>query len=399
MEEQALTRRNVFVLSVAQALGGASGPIIISLGGLVGQMLSPAGSLVTLPVTGYHLGLALGALPASLIMRRLGRRTGYLIGASFGLMSGVIAAFGIIDGSFLLFCFGTMVAGFYGSYVQSYRFAAADEAVGPLKAKAISSVMVGGLAAAVIGPQLVIWLRDAVPGIPFAGSFFSQTALALLALPVLMMLRTRKAPTGAHVETSGRPLLEIMRKPRFILAVVTGIVSYGLMSFMMTSAPIAMVGCGFSVGEAALGIQWHVLAMFAPSFVTGRLIGRFGKELVMAAGLLLIAASAAVALAGLALAHFWVSLILLGVGWNFGFIGATAMVTDCHTHEERGKVQGVNDLLIFGSVALASFSSGTMLTAVGWELLNWAVFPIIIALLVPLLWQWRGATPLDAQGS
>ncbi|WP_308790964.1 MFS transporter [Agaricicola taiwanensis] len=389
-----MTRRNVLVLSVAQALGGASGPIIISLGGIVGQMLSPAGALVTLPVTCYHMGLALGALPASFIMRHLGRRSGYLLGATLGMLSGLIATFGIISSAFLIFCLGTLIAGFYGSYVQSYRFAAADEAAGPLKARAISSVMVGGLVAAVIGPQLVIWMRDAIPGVPFAGSFISQTALAVLALPVLAFFRATRPTPGVKLESAGRPLRQIMLKPRFILAVATGIVSYGLMSFMMTAAPIAMVGCGFTVGEAALGIQWHVLGMFMPSFFTGRLITRFGKEKVMAFGLLLIAASAAVALSGIALTHFWLSLVLLGLGWNFGFIGATAMVTDCHTHEERGKVQGMNDFLIFGSVAVASFSSGTLLSTVGWEILNWAIFPIVAAVLVPLLWQARaGARP------
>lgn len=380
-------QKNVLVLSAAQALGGAIGPIIISLGGLAGQSLAPSVALVTLPVTCYHMGLALGAVPASLVMREFGRRAGYLFGASLGLLAGLIATMGLVSGTFLIFCLGTLIAGFYGSYVQSYRFAAADEAVGPLKAKAISSVMVGGLVAAVIGPQLVIWLQDAIPAIPFAGSFLSQSVLALLAVPVLMMLRTEKTVTTVKGVSAGRPLLEIMLTPRFLLAVSTGIVSYGLMSFMMTSAPLAMVGCGFSIGEAALGIQWHVLAMFAPSFVTGRLIARFGKEYVMALGLLLIASSAVVALCGLALAHFWVSLVLLGVGWNFGFIGATAMVTDCHTHEERGKVQGINDLLIFGSVAAASFSSGTVLTSLGWDTINWAIFPITLALLVPLVWS------------
>lgn len=377
----------MLVLSVAQAFGGAIGPIIISLGGLAGQSLAPSVAFVTLPVTCYHMGLALGAVPASLIMREFGRRAGYLFGASLGLLAGLIATMGLIGGTFLVFCLGTLVAGFYGSYVQSYRFAAADEVVGSSKAKAISSVMVGGLVAAIIGPQLVIWFQDAIPATPFAGSFLSQSVLALLAVPVLMMLRTEKTITTVTAPISGRPLHQIILTPRFLLAVSTGIVSYGLMSFMMTSAPLAMVGCGFSIGEAALGIQWHVLAMFAPSFVTGRLIARYGKEYVMALGLLLIAASAVVALSGLGLAHFWVSLVLLGVGWNFGFIGATAMVTDCHTHEERGKVQGINDLLIFGSVAGASFSSGTVLTSLGWDTINWAIFPIVLTLLVPLLWS------------
>jgi MFS family permease len=389
MTDQATAKRNILVLTAAQALGAASPPIIISLGGIVGQTLSSVPALATLPVSLYNLGLALGTIPAAMIMKRMGRRTGYLFGASIGVVSGLVATLGIVGATFLVFCLGTFVAGFYGAYVQSYRFAAADAATGALKAKAISWVMIGGLAAAVIGPQLVIWTREALPAAPFAGSFLSQAALALLALPVLMLLRAPKpAPVSAGQQAAaGRPLGEIMRTPRFMLAVAAGVVSYGLMSFVMTAAPMAMVGCGFTVGEAAFGIQWHVLAMFAPSFFTGNLIARFGKEQITAFGLVLIAASGVVALAGLDLGNFFVSLILLGLGWNFGFIGATAMITDCHTPEERGKVQGANDFIVFGTVAVASFSSGSLFTSTGWEAINWMIFPIVGAVLVPLVWQ------------
>jgi MFS family permease len=390
MTTEALARRNVFILTTAQALGGASPPIIISLGGLVGQMLAPSPALITLPVSLFTLGLALGTIPAAIIMRQFGRRGGYLLGALIGVFSGLIATFGIIDDAFTVFCLGTFIAGFSASYVQSYRFAATDSAPDSFRAKAISWVMVGGLLAGIIGPQLVIWTRDSVPGAPFAGSFLSQSLLALLAIPVIALLRApAPAPTAsAPAAGSGRPLLQIMATPRFILAASTGIISYGLMSFVMTAAPIAMTGCGHTVGEAALGIQWHVLAMFGPSFVTGHLITRYGKERIAALGLCLIASSAAIALTGLAVWHFWVSLILLGVGWNFGFIGATAMVTDCHTPEERAKVQGVNDFLVFGTVAIASFSSGALLNASGWAAINWLVFPAVALALAPLLW-WR----------
>ena len=389
-------KRNILVLTAAQALGAASPPIIISLGGIVGQTLSSTPALATLPVSLYNLGLALGTVPAAMVMRRMGRRTGYLFGASIGVVSGLVATLGIVGATFVIFCLGTFIAGFYGAYVQSYRFAAADAATGPLKAKAISWVMIGGLAAAVIGPQLVIWTRDALPAAQFAGSFLSQAALALLALPVLMLLRTPKPVAATGPVGGGRPLAEIMKTPRFILAVSAGVVSYGLMSFVMTAAPMAMVGCGFTVGEAAFGIQWHVLAMFAPSFFTGNLIARFGKETITALGLVLIAASGAVALAGLDLGNFFVSLILLGIGWNFGFIGATAMVTDCHTAEERGKVQGANDFLVFGTVAVASFSSGSLLTASGWEAINWMIFPIVAVVLLPLMWRIARQRPAGA---
>lgn len=209
-----------------------------------------------------------------------------------------------------------------------------------------------------------------------------------MAIPVLMLLRAPKAARQAEgTRDTGRPLMQILTMPRYMLAVAAGVVSYGLMVFVMTAAPIAMVGHGHSIDHAALGIQWHVLAMFAPSFVTGHLMARFGKERVTAVGLFLIGVSAAVALAGLEITHFWVSLILLGVGWNFGFIGATAMITDCHTPEERGKAQGANDFLVFGTVAAASFFSGTLLHASGWQTINWLIFPAVALILVPLVWQ------------
>ena len=387
MTDQTIARRNIFVLTAAQALGAASPPIIISLGGLVGQQLSSDPALVTLPVSLFNLGLALGTLPTALIMRSFGRRNGYLLGACFGMSAGLVAAFGIVTASFVIFCIGTFIAGFYAAYVQSYRFAATDAATGPLRARAISWVMVGGLIAAIIGPQLVIWTRDALPNTPYAGSFLSQAALALMAIPVLMLLRSPKAAKSANTGSNGRPLKEILLSPRYMLAVASGVVSYGLMTFVMTAAPIAMVGHGHSVNHAALGIQWHVLAMFGPSFFTGMLITRFGKERITAVGLLIIALSAIVALSGLDLTHFWISLILLGVGWNFGFIGATAMVAECHTPEERGKAQGANDFLVFGTVACASFFAGSLLHSSGWETINWLIFPTVALILVPLVWQ------------
>ena len=386
MTPEAQAQRNIRLLTVAQALGGAGPPIIISLGGLVGQTLAPNPALVTLPVSLYNLGLALSTLPAAYLMRRLGRRNAYLIGAVSAAIAGLLAAGGIFAAAFLLFCLGTFTAGFQGANVQSYRFAAADGVSGPLKAKAISSVLVGGLFAAVIGPQLVIWTRDAIPSAPFAGSFLSQAALAVLVLPALLMLRT-SGVAGAAVQSGGRPLKAILLSPRYMLAVATGVVSYGLMTFVMTASPVAMVGHGHSVDHAALGIQWHVLAMFVPSFFTGRLITRFGKERVAAVGLMLTASSGAVALGGLDIGHFWVALILLGIGWNFGFIGATAMVTETHTPEERGKAQGANDFIIFGVVACASFFSGNLLHASGWETINWLIFPAVALVLVPLLWR------------
>ncbi len=379
-------QRNVWLLVAAQSLGGAAPPIIISLGGIVGQMLASDPMLATLPVSLYQLGLALSTIPAAMLMRRLGRRVAYVLGALLGSISGLIATFGVVQGDFATFCVGTAMAGFYGACVQSYRFAATDAVEPSKRAKAISRIMVGGLIAAVIGPQAVIWTRDAWPTTPFAGSFLGQAGLALLALPLLWMLRA-PPPQSAVVEGTARPLGTIARSPGFVVAVTAGIVSYGLMAFIMTAAPMAMVGCGHTVGEAALGIQWHVLAMFAPSFFTGHLIARFGKIAITALGLVLIAASGLLALAGLELLHFWGSLILLGVGWNFGFIGATAMVTDTYTPAERAKVQALNDFLVFGTVAVASFGSGRLLNTSGWETINTLMLPLIAVVLVMLGWQ------------
>jgi len=386
--EHATSRRNVRILTAAQSLGGANAPIVISLGGLVGQKLSSDPALITLPVSLLNLGLALGTLPAAYVMRRFGRRPGYVLGACIGLLSGLIAALGIIRASFPLFCAGTGLAGFYSAYVQSYRFAAADEAIGAEGQRAIARVMLGGLIAAIIGPQLVIWTRDAVPGTPFAGSFLSQAVLAALAIPLVLRLKSPSPRiTMRHAEGAERALSAILLTPRYLLAIATGVVSYGLMTFVMTASPIAMVGHGHSIDKAALGIQWHILAMYGPSFITGRLMVRFGKERVAATGLTLIATSAAVALSGLDIAHFWLSLILLGIGWNFGFLGATAMVADCHSPEERAKVQGTNDFIVFGTVATASFFAGSLLHSSGWATINWVVLPVSALVLVPLVWR------------
>lgn len=385
LDGDSLAKRNALVLAGAQALGGANPAIIISLGGIVGAQLVADKAFATVPVSLLQLGIATGVIPAAMIMRRLGRRSGYLIGALIGASGASLAAGGATLRLFWLFCLGTFICGLYGSFVQSYRFAAADTASESFRPRAISWVMVGGLAAGIIGPQSVYWTRDLTPAAPFAASFLAQGCLALLAILIVSQLRAPPVPV-VHANR-GRPLGEIMRQPKFIASVTAALVAYGLMSFVMTAAPMAMVACGHSVGDAALGIQWHVLSMFGPSFFTGRLIARFGKGTVTVAGLALTALAAVVGLTGLTVAHFWLVLILLGVGWNFGFIGATAMVTDCYRPEERVKVQAANDFLVFGSVAIASFSAGGLLSHGGWETVNWLVFPPVALALLMVAWQ------------
>ena len=420
---EASQKATVHRLMVAQALGGSAPPIIISLGGIVGQSLAPSAALATLPVSLYNLGIALSTLPIAWLMMQFGRRNAYLLAALLGLLAALLAAWAIHAGSFVLFCTATALAGWYGASVQNYRFAAADAAHPAWRGTAISRVMLGGLAAAIIGPQVVIWTRDAWVTAPFSGSFVGMGVLAALAMIVLAGLRMgdskrpkqaakQQAPlqpestpqNAAHTTDTDpakilgasspaadapRRLSEIAMQARFIIAVAAGVVSYGLMSFVMTAAPIAMVGCGHTVGHAALGIQWHVLGMFAPSFITGKLIERFGKITITATGLLLIALSGLMALSGLELLHFWGSLVLLGVGWNFGFIGATAMVTDCYRPSERARVQALNDFVVFGTVAMASFGSGKLLDQAGWTVINGLIFPLVAIVLLGLAWLAR----------
>ena len=386
----------IWMLVVAQSLGGAAAPIVFSLAGLIGQSLAPDPAYATLPVSLYTLGLAMSTIPVAMLMRHLGRRTTYILAATVCMAAAAVAVTALLQKNFLLFCGSTFIAGFHGASVQNYRFAAADLVPVTLKAQAISRIMVGGLVAAIIGPQVVIWTRDAWPGLPFAGSFVGMACVVLVSLPFLALLHPAPAQQMT-VEGSARSLWQIARSPHFHIAALAGLMSYGLMSFIMTAAPLAMVAHGHTVGEAALGIQWHVLAMFAPSFITGRLILRFGKIRITALGLMLIAAAGLLALRGSSLVHYWGALILLGAGWNFGFIGATALVTDACRPAERARVQAMNDFMVFGTVALASFSSGRLLNASGWDTINLLLLPPVALALLMLLVLARLPAPEAAQ--
>ena len=382
-----LAKRNAVLLALAQALGGASASIVITTGSLVGyMMLDEDKALATVPVSAMVLGTAFGTIPAGIIMRRFGRRAGFMGSALVGVASGLLAAYAVLLNHFLLFSFACGLGGFAGAFVQQYRFAAADTASDAFKPKAISWVLAGGVLAGVVGPQTVIATKDMFAPILFAGTYVAQAGLALIAMFLLAFIKIPKPPRQSHKQAGGRPLGQIMKQPRFIVAAACGICSYALMSLVMTATPLAMIGCGLSETDAALGIQWHVLAMFGPSFFTGSLIARFGKERIVSIGLALLAGCAVVALMGLELAHFWTALILLGLGWNFGFIGATAMLTDTYRPEERNLVQAVNDFLVFGFVAAASFSSGALLNAFGWATVNILVFPFVVLCIGLLIW-------------
>jgi predicted MFS family arabinose efflux permease len=380
-----LARRNALVLAVTQALAGGNNTVLVATAGIVGTMLAPDKGLATLPISIFVLGMWMGTLPIGALARRLGRRNALQIGTACGVLTGLICCLAVLRGSFLLFNVGAVFSGFYAAAHQSYRFAAADTASEALRPKAISWVLLGGVLAGIVGAQLVIATQDLWPPYLFAATYIGQSALALISAGVLMFVNIPKPPPRSAVG-DGRPLPEIAKQPRFIVAVACGVAAYAMMNLVMTSAPLAMVMCNHSVTEATLGLQWHVLGMYAPSFITGTLISRFGLERVTGLGLALIIVAAMIGIAGISLWHFWIGLALLGVGWNFAFIGATTMVTACHRQNERNKVQAFNDFLVFGSMAIGSFASGQLLASFGWTMVNEVVFPVVLAAAALLLW-------------
>ncbi|WP_186395843.1 MFS transporter [Stappia sp. TSB10GB4] len=373
-------RANVIRLALAQALAGANSVVVFATGAIVGHMLAPTPALATLPITIFVVGMAACTLPAGVIAQRHGRRATFLLGTVCGVLVGLLAALAVIIGSFWLFCAATFFGGAYGAVVLSFRFAAADCVPADKRPRALSLVMAGGVFAGVIGPQLVTHTMYLWMPYMFAATFLAQAAVAALSAVILAGIRL-PMPT-AEERSGGRPLALIIRQPRFLIAVTCGVVSYLLMNFLMTAAPLAMQLCGLSQESANLGLQWHVIAMYAPSFFTGSLIARFGAPAVVAAGLALIGASAAVGLTGLEVTQFWLALILLGVGWNFGFVGASALVLECHRPEEKTRVQSLNDFIVFGTMAFGSFLSGGLLTAYGWNAILWLSFvPLVFAFL------------------
>lgn len=381
-------RRNAVILTAATAFGGSLMPIAIVFAGLVGSyLLAEDKSLATIPATALTLGSALSTIPAATLMARVGRRAGFIIGSLPAIMGGIVTCFAILQGSFLLFAFGCLLTGCTAAFVQQYRFAAVDGGSEIARSRALGLVMGGGVLAAIIGPQTAILTRDLFAPIPFAGAFLAISFLAAGNAAVVSLLRpVGHAQSVAADLRPARPLREIARQPRFLAAVLCGMSSYALMSLVMTAAPLAMVGCGLTQDDAALGIQWHVLAMFAPSFFTGRLIARFGKDRIVIAGLALLSLCAVVSITGISLAHFWGALILLGVGWNFGFMGATAMLTETYLPQEKGKVQGFNDFLVFATSAASSFGAGVLFNGPGWAFINAIIFPVAILCLATLAW-------------
>jgi MFS family permease len=366
--DDARARANVLRLAAAQALTGANSAVIFATGSIIGATLAPTVSLATVPLSMYVLGMASGTLPTGAISRTYGRRVAFIIGTGCGVATGVLGAFAILHASFGLFCCATFFGGLYG--------AVADGASVAFRPQAVSWVMAGGVFAGVLGPQLVQWTMDIWPPYLFAFSFVAQAIVALVAMAVLSGVDAPK-PAASDMH-GGRPLFTIARQPRFIAAALCGVIAYPMMNLVMTSAPLAMKMCGLSVSDSNFGIQWHIVAMYGPSFFTGSLIARFGAPRIVALGLSLEGAAAMIGLSGITAMHFWATLIVLGVGWNFAFVGASALVLETHRPQERNKVQAFNDFLVFGMMAVGSFSSGQLLAHYGWSAVNLVVFPPVL---------------------
>jgi MFS family permease len=393
MSADARARRNVLVLVAAQGVLGAQLPMVFTIAGLAGSTLAPNPCWATLPISAMVVGSMLAATPLSAFMQAYGRRAGFFAGALAGALGAAIGALGLVQGSFLLFCLGGLLTGVYMSANGFYRFAAADTASDSFRPKAISWVMAGGLLSAVVGPQLVKVTADEMV-VPFLGSYLAVVALNLVGMFLFLALDIPKPVPPSPGADGGRTRGELLRTPVILVAMVCATVSYALMNLVMTSSPLAVVGCGFDKGNAADVVTAHVLAMYAPSFFTGSLIARFGAERIIALGLLILAGAGAVAIAGVELANFFVALVLLGIGWNFGFIGATTLLTAAQRPEERGRLQGLNDLIVFGGVTLASFSSGGLMNCAGgsvvagWQMVNLAMLPFLILAGGALIWLW-----------
>ena len=363
-------RRNVSLLAACQAMLLTNNSTLIAINALAGLALAPYPWLATLPVTCWVLGSALTTVPASLYMKRVGRRTGLTRGAMVGVVGALVCAAAMWLQSFWLLCAGTLVWGTYNAFGQYYRFAAAEVSSADFRATAISLVLAGGLVGGVLGPTTSRFTFDLV-GPRFMGAYLALIGFALIAIALLQFTRIPDL-TAEERSASGRPMREIARQPKFAVAVLSAAIGYGVMNLLMTSTPIAMSTCGHPYGAAAFVISSHVIAMFAPSFVTGPLIRRAGVLPVMFAGALLNVAAIVVAVSGVAIVHFWWSLVLLGVGWNFLYVGGTTLLTESYRPEERAKAQGANEFATFVMMVISSLSSGMLVTGAGWELLNLA---------------------------
>ena len=373
-------KNNIARLATAQALAGANSVVFYATGAIVGNAIAPNNALTTFPITVFVLGMAACILPFGVLARRFGRKAAFMTGTSLGVVTGLTASLAVVIESFSLFCMAAFMGGAYAAVVLSFRFAATDGVAKERKARALSLVMGGGVAAGIIGPMLVTSTMDLWPPYPFAITFIAQAMVA--AISALVLLGVKTPDPIITPSTKGRALREIARQPGFARTIFSGAVAYMVMNFLMTAAPLSMHIHGLSQQSSNLGIQWHVIAMYGPGFFTGRLITRFGAIRTGAAGLVITALSVLVGLMGTDVIHYWVSLILLGIGWNFGFTGASAKIIEYHRPEEKTQVQSLNDFIVFGVMIVGSFSSGALLHLFGWNAVLWgSLLPVVVALL------------------
>lgn len=382
-------RLQVILLAAAQAMVMSGASLIMTITALTGAILADDPAMATLPLAFQFVGMMCATIPASLFMGRVGRKIGFSVGLFIGIASALLAAQAIFMGNFWLFVIGSFGLGINNSFAAYLRFAAAEIVHKDHRPTAISYVMAGGIVAAFVGPWLATESKEWFEPVLFAGGFVSMAGLYILAMVVVWIVRFRKETPTTELHGPARPLREIIKQPTFITAALAGTMGYGVMSLVMTATPLAMVACGFEFSDAAFIIQWHVLGMFVPSFFTGKLIQRFGVLNIIFIGTLLNGVCMAIALAGVDLMNFWFALVALGVGWNFMFIGGSSLLTQCYRETERSKVQALNDFLVFGTVAAASFSSGAIQDTMGWSWVNIVVAAPMVMALLSVIWLMR----------
>jgi len=379
--------RNLWLLALLQGLFLTNNVTFIGINGLVGLALAPYGWMATLPVMGYVVGGALFTGPVAWAQARFGRKAGFQLGLGVALGSALLCAFAAYTRNFWLLCAATLLAGYYSANGQLYRFASAELAAAPAREKAVSLVMAGGLLGAVLGPNLASRTRD-VTSVPFIGAYLALAVVALVAMAALALMRFPPVPARAS-SSGGRPLAQIVRQPEFIIAAAAGALAYGVMNLLMAATPLAMQQCGLPFSDAAFVLEWHVIGMFAPGFFTGHLIKRLGVLPVMATGVLLNLACVAIAISGVDVRHFAIALFTLGVGWNFLFTGSTTLSLSTYTAQEKDRAQGALNFLLFAVMALSSFTSGVLVTAQGWALLNVGSLLPVLLIGTSLIWLKR----------
>jgi MFS family permease len=385
MPTAAASRRTVLMLACCLALAMTGASIVATTASIIGSILAPDRALSTLPIAVQMTGTMCATIPAALLMARIGRRLGFWAGAALGASGAAIAAVAVFHASFALFCAGTFLLGMYNGVAQQYRFAASEIADEAFRSKAISLVLAGGVVSAIFGPETAKWSSEMFMPVLFAGCYVVIIALCAASALLLCFIDLPK-PLPPALRGGGRPLIEIATQPTFIAAAIAAMVGYGVMSLVMTATPIAMLDCGHDFGAAAFVIQGHALGMFAPSFVTGHLISRFGVTRILLTGAALLLLCCTINLGGIATVNFWAANVVLGIGWNFLFVGATTLLTRTYTAAEKGKAQALNDFLVFGTVTLSSFASGALLSGVGWSMVQIAIMPFVVVAAGAVLW-------------